>query len=88
MSSVTVENLAKQLPAVTSFADDYPATSVSSWTVNHGLGTLDVLVQVFLKSTGANVYPDIVRTDVDNVTINCSAAQSVDSLRVLVTALA
>ena len=85
---VTVENLAKQLPAVTSFADDYPATSVSSWTVNHGLGTLDVLVQVFLKSTGANVYPDIVRTDVDNVTINCSAAQSVDSLRVLVTALA
>lgn len=85
---VTVENLAKQLPAVTSFAGDYPATSVSSWTVVHTLNTLDVLVQVFDKSTGANVYPDIVRTNTTTVTINCSAAQSVDSLRVLVTALA
>ena len=85
---VTVENLAKQLPSVTSFKDDYPATFTSTWDVIHSLGTLDVLVQVFILSTGATLYPDIVRKDVDTVTINCTDAQNIDSLRVLVTALA
>ena len=85
---VTVENLAKQLPSVTSFKDDYPNTFTSTWDVIHSLGTLDVLVQVFILSTGATLYPDIVRKDVDTVTINCTDAQNIDSLRVLVTALA
>ena len=73
---------------IISFKDDYPATFTSTWDVIHSLGTLDVLVQVFILSTGATLYPDIVRKDVDTVTINCTDAQNIDSLRVLVTALA
>jgi hypothetical protein len=60
----------------------------TSYTVQHGLGTRDVLVQVY--DTGAaptyeTVVTDVVRTDTNNVTISFSAIPASNSYRVVVT---
>jgi hypothetical protein len=60
----------------------------TSYTVQHGLGTRDVTVQVY--DTGASptyetVVTDVVRTDTNNVTISFSAIPASNSYRVVVT---
>jgi len=60
----------------------------TSYTVQHGFGTRDVLVQVY--DTGASptyetVVTDVVRTDTNNVTISFSAIPASNSYRVVVT---
>lgn len=47
-----------------------------SWDIAHGLDTLDVMVQVFLVSTGATVFAEATRTSNANVTIGVSGAAS------------
>lgn len=60
----------------------------TSYAVQHGLGTRDVIVQVY--DTGASptyetVVTDVVRTDTNNVTISFSAIPASNSYRVVVT---
>jgi hypothetical protein len=52
--------------------------------VTHSLNNLDVTVQVYEVSTGAEVYPDITRTDVNTVTIGFAVAPTTNQYRVVV----
>ena len=45
-------------------------------TVNHNLGTRDVIVQLYDASSYETIIAEVVRTDADNVTINTNAAPS------------
>jgi len=69
-------------------------TDANIVTVTHNLGTADVLVQVYDKTTEANIMCDIARTtddfstaDTDNVSIDFGTAPPNDC-RVLITSLA
>jgi hypothetical protein len=60
--------------------------SSTSYTVQHGLGTRDVIVQVYTNgSTYDTVVTDVERTDSNNVTIKFSVAPTSDAYRVVVT---
>lgn len=82
---VDYSTLASEVHGSGKFSDTYPATSSSTWTVNHGLGTTQVLVQSWFESTGQAVTIDFTRTDANNVTFTASSNQTADSIRVLVT---
>ena len=55
-----------------------------SYTVNHGLGTRNVMVSLFDSSTYETVYATVVRTDTANVTVSMAAAPSTNDITVLV----
>lgn len=63
--------------------------AATSYVVQHGLGTRDVLVQVYHVATGSPTYEtvttDVVRTDTNNVTISFSSPPASNSYRVVVT---
>ena len=82
---VTYSTIASNVHDSGKFSDTYPATSSATWTVNHGLGTTQVLVQSWFESTGQAVTIDFTRTDANNVAFTASSAQTADSIRVLVT---
>lgn len=48
--------------------------SLTSITITHSLGTLDVTTTIRDTTSGAIVYPDIVVTDINNVTISAAYA--------------
>mgnify|MGYP003109606008 FL=1 len=68
------------------FAGTYPASNSTSWTVAHGLGTADVIVQVYEVSSGATVYVDVIRDTSSpySLTLSTAQTQTANSLRVLV----
>ena len=68
------------------FAGTYPASNSTSWSVAHGLGTADVIVQVYEVSSGATVYVDVVRDTSSpySLTLSTAQTQTANSLRVLV----
>lgn len=68
---------------VRKYAEDID-TSATSVTVTHGLSTLDVQVQVYLKSTGETVECDVLRNSTSQVTLGFSVAPSSGTLRVVV----
>ncbi len=53
--------------------------------VTHNLGTTDVIVQVFEVASGATVFTDVVRSDVNVVQILFAVAPTTNAYRVLVT---
>ena len=55
-----------------------------SYTVNHGLGTRNVMVSLFDSSTYETVYATVVRTDTANVTVSMAAAPTTNDITVLV----
>jgi len=61
--------------------------SATSYVVNHGLGTRDVIVQIYDNSSYDTIYADTVRTDANNVTITTTTALGTNAARVLITAL-
>jgi hypothetical protein len=61
--------------------------SVSSYVVNHGLNTRDVIVQIYANNTFETVQCKVIRTDVNNITISTAAAASSAGLRVLIQSL-
>jgi len=67
-----------------SFASDWPSSNASSEALTHSLSTLDVIVQIFEKSTGATVYADVVRNSTSQVTISTTSTITANTLRVLV----
>jgi hypothetical protein len=56
----------------------------TSFAITHSLNTEDVLVQVFDNSTHDTVEVDVVRTDVNTVTVSFSTAPSSNAYRVVV----
>ena len=60
-------------------------TTNTSYAITHGLGTRDVLVQVYDAATYENVVTDIVRTDTNSVTISFSVAPALNAYRVVIT---
>ena len=58
--------------------------SATSIAVTHGLGSQDVIVQLYDTSSLDTVYADVVRTSVNVVTITFSIAPTSNDIRVLV----
>ena len=58
--------------------------SNTSYTVNHALGSRDVIVQLYDNSSYDTVIADVVRTDTNNVTISFTVAPSTNDIRVLI----
>jgi hypothetical protein len=59
--------------------------SATSYTVNHALGTRDVVVQMYDASSYETCYAQVVRTDTANVTIDFNVAPTTNDIIVLVT---
>ena len=57
----------------------------TSIDVTHGLGTTDVIVQVFEVASGATVFTDTIRTDANTVQLIFAEAPATNAYRVLVT---
>ena len=68
----------------TSYAASVGDGSATSIAVTHGLGTRDVVVQLFDNATYHTVYADVVRTDTNTVTVTFAVAPSSNAYRVLV----
>jgi hypothetical protein len=58
--------------------------SNTAYTVTHGLGTLDVVVQLYDVSSGDTVYADVVRSSTTEVEITFGSAPATNDIRVLV----
>lgn len=58
--------------------------SATSYAVTHGLGTKDVVVEVYEVATGETVYTDVVRTSTTVVTIGFATAPSSGEFRVVI----
>jgi len=56
----------------------------TAYTVTHGLGTLDVVVQLYDVSTGDTVYADVVRSSTTELEITFGSAPATNDVRVLV----
>lgn len=83
------ENIATEDYVATQISNNSYAASIgngssTSIAVTHGLGTRDVIVQLFDNATYDTVYADVVRTDINNVTITFAVAPSANAYRVLV----
>lgn len=70
------------------YASDVGDGSATSYAITHSLETLDVIVQVYEKSSGATVFTDVERTDTDTVTLIFATAPASNAYRVLVTSIA
>lgn len=58
-------------------------TSATSYTITHGLGTRDVIVQVYDTTSYDTVICDVVRTDNDSCTVSFSTAPASNAYRVV-----
>jgi hypothetical protein len=60
--------------------------SATSYTIQHGLGTRDVIVQVYTTASPYDtVFTDVERTDTNNVTVKFASAPADDAYRVVIT---
>ena len=66
------------------FAQNIGDGSATSITVTHGLGTLDVQVQVVEVSSGATVETDVTRASTTQVTLGFTTAPASNAYRVIV----
>jgi hypothetical protein len=65
------------------YAIDVPSGSTTP-TITHGLGTLDVLVEVYDKASGAKVEPDVIHTSTTVVTLMFGVSPTTGQYRVVV----
>jgi hypothetical protein len=59
--------------------------SATSYAVTHGLGTRDVIVQLYDNTTYETVYADVTRTSGTAITVGFTSAPASNNIRVLVT---
>lgn len=85
--AVTPQGLEAHWDAKNYAADIGDGTSTTI-TVNHTLGTQDVIVQIYEKSSGATVFTDVERTDGENVDLIFATAPALNAYRVLITSIA
>lgn len=71
------------IAGVGAFATDLTG-SATSYAVTHGLGTKDVVVEVYENATGETVYTDVVRTSTSVVTISFATAPASNEYRVVI----
>lgn len=69
---------------VRKFAQTVGDGTSASIAVTHGLGTLDVQVQVYEVATGSTIECDVTRTSTSQVTLGFTTAPATNSLRVVV----
>lgn len=60
--------------------------SALTFALTHGLSSTDVVVAVYTAADGSVVYPDIVYTDVDTVTLNFAVAPTSNQYKVVILA--
>lgn len=65
-------------------AREHAATITDTATVNHNLGSLDVIVQLYDSVTLETVFADVVRTDSNNIDVTFASTPT-NSIRVLIT---
>ena len=68
----------------TGFAANVGNGTLTSIAVTHGLGSRDVIVQVYDNATYDTVFVDTVRTDANTVTLLFASAPALDAYRVVV----
>ena len=61
-----------------------PSSLTNTWPITHNLGNRDVIVAVYDATTYADVVCDVVRTDVNVVTLNFDVNVTANSLRAVV----
>jgi hypothetical protein len=61
-----------------------PSSGGTSWTINHNLGTSDVIYMIRDASTNAEPIVDIVVTDANNLTVNFGSSVSSNSYKAVV----
>ena len=66
------------------FAANYGNGALTSFTVNHALGTTDVVVSVRVNATGAEVDAQVTMTDANNVTVAVNTVYAANALRIVV----
>lgn len=62
------------------------ATAGAATTYTHGLGSLDVDVNVVDVSTGQSVFPDVIATGVNTITVTSATAVAAGQYRIIVMA--
>jgi hypothetical protein len=77
---ITVANLANAITDATSYAETITDTDL---TIDHNLGTEDVIVQLYDVTTSANVFADITRISTNRIGVTFGSTPT-NSIRVLV----
>jgi len=73
------------VPPGSSFAADFGDGASTTYTLTHGLGTLDILVKVRATAAPyADVEVDVERPDTNNVTLGVNPAPATNALRVMI----
>lgn len=90
VQTVTSHNLTNDIvPIITGreYATTIGDGTNTGYTIDHGLGSYDVIVQLYEISSGATVYADVSRIDnagQPSVYVSFSVAPSANSIRVLI----
>jgi len=96
VTAITDTNIAIPTSQVTGFdaaveglIDGYRFTSAAfggstTATINHSLGSVNVLVQVFLVADGTTLFAKTARTDANNVTLTFSTAPAAASMKCVI----
>ena len=87
--SITASQVSNFNTTVEGLIDGYRFTSSAfgsstTATINHNLGSVNVLVQVFLVSDGTTVFAKTARTDANNVTLTFSTAPTAASMKCVI----
>ena len=81
--AVTPEGL-ERFHEAKNYSTDIGDGSTTAIDVTHNLGSLDVIVQLYDKSTGDTVFTDTTRTDANTVTLTFAVAPTSNQYRVLI----
>lgn len=79
-----IANTAAVAAAIRRHESNFGDGSATSYSITHGLASLDIIVEVYRNSDNKTVECEVVRTDTNTVTIDVSPAPATDALRVVV----
>jgi hypothetical protein len=70
--------------AATGFTATIGDGTATSIAVTHSLGSRDVIVQIYDRNTFETVYTEVIRTDINTVTLNFTSAPAASAYSVLI----